>query len=366
MTTTKTLRIKKKLSNAASAAVEALTDPRDVVGRLWDAANPTIRLQKRIRGAVISGLEEDVANLENFAKTSPELMNRPLPWPKGRKRLNPVLLAAAGHTPLMFALRRGQVNCVDALIPLSDLEARSHNGDTALIVAASSRTYWAPWGAHGGPVARLLEAGACVDAQNKEGKTALMALVKTETMTGDVYLTELPALLSAAGAATVNTITHGRSALTEAMLAGAARAVAALLRLSTQAVRDQACEVALTALRDGFLLGMPFCRTSAGQSFPVSEEEKEIWWLMIALGDAFWSEETMRAAFELAGESAREKLPMSWARALARQEAEILRVEIRAAETVGATGEERDGAIDIDSNNKNPPRALSALRRARI
>ncbi len=88
------------------------------------------------------------------------------------------------------AVISGDVETVRALLDAgADVEARTEDGHTALMLAAA--------GSHEGIVRALLDAGADVNAKDYEGYTALkMATVRISKS----HTTEIAALLRAAGA----------------------------------------------------------------------------------------------------------------------------------------------------------------------
>ena len=84
-----------------------------------------------------------------------------------------------GNTALMGAAYNGQTEAVSALVQAgANLEATNKNGNTALILAA--------YKGHTEAVSALVHAGADIEATNKNGNTALMAAAvngKTEAVT---------------------------------------------------------------------------------------------------------------------------------------------------------------------------------------
>ena len=315
-----TRQTRKKLGQAASVAGKAVASAWELVccAVRHRVGISTILRQELLRAAVIAGGPADVAALGEIAKKHPRLIKARFPRPRGGMAKDKDAQWAVGRTPLMLAVARGNQECADLLIPLSDLEAQDAFERTALTLATSAE--FKDKTSRLKMMEALLAAGANGNHTTKDGFTALMVVAQS----GFVELVER--LLKCAGAS-VDAKHAGRSALSEAMIAGAREAVAALLRVSSQLGRDEACLALLAALASGWLPGAPVMvggMRFAGRSQPALESQRALWWRMIDLGDGFWSAETMFAAFELAGKSAQEKLPRAWAR----QEAAILRTEI--------------------------------------
>jgi ankyrin repeat protein len=79
---------------------------------------------------------------------------------------------AGWHTPLLDAAAKGNVEAITKLLQSSDtdVEAKTDDGDTALILAAR--------GGHARAAELLLDAEASADARNKDGDTAMLAAAK--------------------------------------------------------------------------------------------------------------------------------------------------------------------------------------------
>jgi ankyrin repeat protein len=85
-------------------------------------------------------------------------------------------IGVGGFTPLILAVAQNEINVVKFLLDNgANLEAKSHQGDTALIIACSVRN-------HIEMVKILVYAGANVEEKNDKGRTALtVACIKNST-----------------------------------------------------------------------------------------------------------------------------------------------------------------------------------------
>jgi ankyrin repeat protein len=135
-----------------------------------------------------------------------------------------------GKTPAMAAAGVGDLACLRALVDASSLSSRrGASDDDDVVVNGHKRNAWTPLcyackGGHLECVSFLLERGARVDDETKEGATALSLAAREGHA-------DVVRLLLRSGADPAHRTANGRTALLAACAAGEAGAVRALLSL---------------------------------------------------------------------------------------------------------------------------------------
>jgi len=308
------LRLMEAVSRRAIDPAMALVDA--AVERLgaasaqaWERAGA----KKREKIAWLSAAaENDVELLRSLGKTSPEFANAKVNRAGMERTRWPHL---ANHTPLMAAVKEGSLECVEFLIPVSDVETPGPSGrDTALMIAAMNKDLSA---------LRLLLPHAEINAVNAEGETALMLAAR-----------------------------HGYSA--------AVRELASHPDCDFVAKDRSGCDALSNASGESlvFLLHRPeFGEESREEAFRIAHEAAEKETAEIAnsfISRQFWTDvdtlaeyvsaEWAEVAFESAGADAHEKMPR-WA---AKKEALVLREEIQLRGQMGPS----TGAPDREEARK--------------